>query len=229
MTKKIVKKKKLKILPFLIVLFFFGGLFFCLYQLIQLPIRNIVVKNIKYLDDDYIIHIAGIENYPNFFFTNLKKMEKKLEQSVYIEKATVSKKFFHVIVLDVKENKPIFLNVNSNEFVFVDNNKVSLESCPFIFRVPRLMNYVPDDKYESFVKCMGNIQPDVLGKISNIEYQPNDLDPDRFLFYMDDGNMVYLTLTKFDTIHYYNDVLEQLEGRKGILYLDSGNHFQIRE
>ena len=66
-------------------------------------------------------------------------------------------------------------------------------------------------------------------KISDIEYVPNDYDKDRFLLYMDDGNMVYLTLTKFKQIEYYNDVLEQLEGRKGILYLDSGNHFQIKE
>ena len=44
-----------------------------------------------------------------------------------------------------------------------------------------------------------------------------------------DGNMVYLTLTKFDMINYYNDVLSQLENRKGILYLDNGNHFQIME
>ena len=30
-------------------------------------------------------------------------------------------------------------------------------------------------------------------------------------------------------INYYNDVLEQLEDRKGILYLDNGNHFKIME
>ena len=46
---------------------------------------------------------------------------------------------------------------------------------------------------------------------------------------MDDGNSVYLTLTKFKMINYYNDVLKQLEGRKGILYLDSGNHFKVME
>ena len=46
---------------------------------------------------------------------------------------------------------------------------------------------------------------------------------------MDDDNTVYLTLTKFKMINYYNKVLTQLDGRKGILYLDSGNHFQIRE
>ena len=30
-------------------------------------------------------------------------------------------------------------------------------------------------------------------------------------------------------INYYNDVLEQLEDKHGILYLDNGNHFQIKE
>ena len=98
-----------------------------------------------------------------------------------------------------------------------------------LFRVPRLMNYVPDDKYDTFISKMSLIDKGILGKIADIEYTPNDYDKDRFLLYMDDGNMVYLTLTKFKQINYYNEVLEQLEGRKGILYLDSGNHFQIKE
>ena len=74
-----------------------------------------------------------------------------------------------------------------------------------------------------------NIKEDTLGKISDIEYKPNEYDKDRFLLYMDDGNMVYLTLTKFKMINYYNDVLSQLEDKHGILYLDNGNHFQIKE
>ena len=41
--------------------------------------------------------------------------------------------------------------------------------------------------------------------------------------------MVYLTLTKFEMINYYNEVLGQLEDHKGILYFDSGNHFEIKE
>ena len=46
---------------------------------------------------------------------------------------------------------------------------------------------------------------------------------------MTDGNYVYLTLTKFTQLNYYEDVLEKIGGQKGILYLDSGNHFQIME
>ena len=46
---------------------------------------------------------------------------------------------------------------------------------------------------------------------------------------MTDGNSVYITLTKLKMINYYNKVLTQLSGKKGILYLDSGNHFQVME
>ncbi len=98
-----------------------------------------------------------------------------------------------------------------------------------MFRLPRLINYVPDVKYDKFIENMAKVKVDTLSKISDIEYQPNDYDKDRFLLYMDDGNMVYLTLTKFKMINHYNEVVEQLENHKGILYLDNGNHFQIKE
>lgn len=95
--------------------------------------------------------------------------------------------------------------------------------------VPVLLNYVPDTKRETFISCMQEVDPKILNQISEILYEPNDYDKDRFLLYMDDGNSVYLTLTKFEQINYYDEVLPQLEGKKGILYLDSGNHFEIME
>ena len=97
------------------------------------------------------------------------------------------------------------------------------------YRVPSLVNYTPTDKYKKLISCIKEVDKSILGKVSEIEYKPNDFDKDRFLLLMDDGNSVYLTLTKFEMINYYNQVLGQLEGRKGILYLDSGNHFKIME
>ena len=97
------------------------------------------------------------------------------------------------------------------------------------FSVPRLLNYVPDKKYKKFVEGMHNIKADILSKISDIEYKPNDYDKDRFLLYMDDGNSVYLTLTKFSKINYYDESVAQIGGHKGILYLDNGNYFKIME
>lgn len=229
MTKKLVKKKKLKLLPCFIVLLLFGGLSFLVYFFLNLPIKNLIVKNTVYLNDDYVLELAGVKDYPSFWLLSTNEIEKKLETSPYILEADVERNFFHVLVISVTENKPLFINNTNHTVVFADKEEVKIDEEIDLFRVPRLINYVPGNKYKTFVKGMANIKKDILGKISDIEYQPNDYDKDRFLLYMDDGNMVYLTLTKFDMINYYNDVLSQLENKKGILYLDNGNHFQIME
>lgn len=228
MAKKIVKKRKLRVFRFLMVLIVFTGLVFFVYLSFKLPIMNIIIKNNNYLNDDYILELAEIKNYPSFWLETNISIKKKLKKSIYINDVKIKRKFFNVLIIDVQENRPLFNNVDGK--VVLDNKKeVDNDTVLQQFRIPRLLNYVPDNKFAKFVKGMKSIKIDILGKISDIEYQPNEYDKDRFLLYMDDGNKVYLTLTKFKMINFYNDVLKQLENKKGILYLDSGNHFQIME
>ena len=229
MAKKIVKKRKLKLIPFLIVLLVLGGLFLGVYYFVNSKTKNIIVKNTSYLNDDYILKLADVYDYPSFYTLKINKIERKLEKSPYIKDCKIKRKFYNILIIEVEENKPLYLNNTENTFVFSDKDDVLKEEAIDLFRVPRLMNYIPNNKYDSFIKAMNKVDKDILGKISDIEYLPNEYDKDRFLLYMDDGNMVYVTLTKFDNINYYNDVLSQLEGHKGILYLDSGNHFEIKE
>ena len=229
MAKKIVKKRKIKIINFLIVLLVLTGLFFAVYLILQIPIQNIVIKNTNYLNDDYIIENAGIKDYPEFFLTSSSSIRKKLKKSKYIKDVKVRKKLGFVLELDVSENKALFYDTTSNRYVLTGNVKVKDDLISHNFVVPRLLNYVPDKKYDKFVYNMNKVDKVILDKISDIEYQPNDYDKDRFLLYMDDGNMVYLTLTKFKMINHYNEVMTQLENHKGILYLDNGNHFKIME
>ena len=229
MAKKIVKKKKLKVFNLLLMLIVTFGLFFGVYMYLQLPIVNIVVKGNNYLNDDYILELSGLKKYPSFWLTGMHKAEKKLEKSDYIVDAEIKRTWYHKVTIEIEENRALFSKENENgKIVFSSGDTLKVQD-DLSFRVPRLLNYVPDDKYDDFVKGMKNIKNDILQKISDIEYVPNDLDKERFLLYMDDGNMVYLTLTKFNMINYYNDVLEQLEDKHGILYLDNGNHFQIKE
>ncbi len=229
MAKKIVKRKKLRVFRLLLVLLVLTGLFFGIYLFLQIPIKNIIIKNTTYLNDDYILDLAKIKNYPSYWLTTNRSLKSSLEKSPYIKSVKVHRKFFNVLVLDITENKGLFIDNTTNQMILNNKESVPIDSLVSTFRVPRLLNYVPDNKYSKFIKKMNNIKQDILGKISDIEYTPNDLDKDRFLLYMDDGNAVYLTLTKFNMINYYNEVLGQLENRKGILYLDSGNHFQIKE
>lgn len=229
MAKKIVKKKKLKVFRLLLILIVLGVIVFAVDLYLNTSIKNITIKNTKYLKDDYILYLAGLEDYPSLYYTTSKKIRKKLEKSPYIESVDVKKGFYHTLTITVKENQPLFIYETDKKLVFENKKEVPIEDEITLFRVPRLMNYVPNTKYSTFKKNMTKIDKSILGKISEITYLPNEYDKDRFLLYMDDGNSVYLTLTKFKMVNYYNDVLKQLEGRKGILYLDSGNHFKVME
>ena len=76
---------------------------------------------------------------------------------------------------------------------------------------------------------MNDLDTDIIRRISEIKYDPNDVDPNRFLFTMDDGNYVYLTANQLSSLNSYVTIVSQFEGKKGILYLDSGEYFQIME
>ena len=229
MSKKIVKKRKLKVFNLLIVLLVLIGLFFAFYFLFNVPIKNILIKGTTYLNDDYIIELAGIKDYPSFLLTSSSKMTKKLLDSEYIEEVKINKKYGFILEINITENTPIFYNTNTSKYVLSNGKEIKEDNINSDFNVPRLLNYVPDKKFTQFIKGMNRIKREIILKTSDIEYKPNDYDKDRFLLYMDDGNMVYLTLTKFKTLNHYNEVLPQLEGHKGILYLDNGNHFEIKE
>ena len=45
---------------------------------------------------------------------------------------------------------------------------------------------------------------------------------------MTDSNYVYITLTKIDKINKYNSIVEELDGKKGIIYRDSGDYVEIK-
>lgn len=220
-TKKHVKLKIVPLLVILIVILIFASVS---YLLVKIPIKNIVVSGNSYLSDQEIIELAGIDNYPSFIKTLSSTMEKKLKKNVYIKKVKVSKNLSFKVSIKIEEKNKLFRKEENGLLVLEtgeevdDNNK---------YVVPILLNYVPDTKYNTFLNKMSEVTENVKNQISEIRYYPNEQDEDRFLLYMIDGNYVYLTLTKFKQINYYEDVLTKLDGKKGILYLDSGNHFQI--
>ena len=216
------KKRKISFLKILIVflliyLFIVGG-----YKLITINIKNIYVIGNNYIKDKYIIEKAGLTNYPPFFLTTRSSIKKKLLNYDEILNVNVKKKLFSVY-LYVDENIPLFYNKNSNKIVLKNGKEIDDK-----YNVAVLNNYVPDTIYNDFINSMGNVNQDILDRISEINYVPNDVDSKRFYLIMDDGNSVYLTLDDFLKINYYIEIIKTLDNNKGTIYLDSGNYFEIK-
>ena len=224
MAKKTEKHVRLKILPLLITLAILLVLSVSFYLLTLVPIKNIYISGNKYLTDQEIIELAKIDDYPSFLRTTTSKLKNRLKKNTYIKNVKITKKLPAEVHIEIEE-KNILFRREENSMIVLETGEEIDDHKRYI--VPILLNYVPDTKYNTFLNKMTEVTENIKTQISEIRYYPNDQDEDRFLLYMTDGNYVYLTLTKFKQINYYEEVYSKLDGKKGILYLDSGNHFQI--
>jgi cell division septal protein FtsQ len=190
--------------------------------LLDSPIKNIHIKNNNYLSDQEVIDAAKLNNYPSFLFTSSHSIKKKLLENFLIKDVTIKKEFYGKVYITVTENKPLFYNKLTKQTVLSDGREINTK-----YSVPVLINELPEGIYSKFITKMDNLSDDTILKMSEIEYKPNEIDKERFLVTITDGNYVYLTLYKFQKIDKYNDILPSLEGKRGILYFDSGDYFEI--
>lgn len=228
MAKKVIKKKKLRLLPFLIFIIVIAIIVFTCLFILDTKVKNIIITGNEVLSDDEIIDLAGLTNYPSFYKTLNLTMKNNISENPLIKNVDINRSFYHVIEINVDEYEILYKREDNGKYVLENNKEITL-SKRTPYTIPRLINEIPTNKLDIFIKYFKRIDLNIREKISEINYVPNEFDDDRFLLYMDDGNSVYMTITKFERLNYYNDVLPQLDGRKGILYLDSGNHFQIME
>ena len=222
--KKVKKNFKNKVLIFIIVLLLVITL---IYYLQNINVKNIYITGNNYLTDQEIIELASLENYPKIFKISTSKIEKIIKLNPIVKSVKVTKNIFGKVQINIVENEYL-LKQEIDNIIYLSNFETIINDNNII-GIPTLTNYVEIDILNDFLKKLVNIDKNVLCKISEITYKPNEYDKDLFLFLMNDGNYVYITTSKLESINKYNNILIELNGKKGILYLDSGNHFEILE
>ncbi len=219
--KKHVKIRYGRIVIALLILLCVGII---LYHTLDLSIRNIYVKNNHVLTDQQVIERAQLEDYPSTFEELSFFIESRLEDDIMIKSAHVEKDGLFSVTITVEENRPLFYDVNKNKVILLDGQTTDGN-----YVVPTLINYTPDKLYQKLQKKLAELDMVILSRISEIEYNPNEVDQSRFLLSMTDGNYVYLSLNQFQKINSYLDIMKTFQNKKGILYLDSGEYFRILE
>ncbi len=224
MAKKRTKKRKIKgksvLIAFIMVILFT----LLLIYIYSLKISVITVKGNTLYSEWEIIKLAGLDNYPSSMKSISGLIENKLEKDAYIKKAKVKKRFLTEVNIEIEENNPLFYYVPNKKTVLIDGKETDSN-----FSVPTLVNYVPNKIYDSFLEEMANTDYEIVKRMSEIKYDPNEVDDERFLITMNDGNYVYLTLNKFNKINHYIEIIKEFNNKKGILYLDSGEYFKVIE
>lgn len=219
MEKEIIVKKRVnyaKIFIAIIVLYVIG---LYMYKIVASPIKNIYIKNNKYLIDQEVIDSAGLRNYPSFFLTPKYKIKKRLYKNEMIKNVKIEKKLGNKVIITILENDPLFIK---DDKVILSNGKKTDK----MFELPYLEGKITDEILDKLIEKYETVNDEIKIMISEIKYDPNNIDKERFLIIMNDGNYVYITLYKMSSINEYIKILSTLDNKKGIIYLDSGNYFE---
>ena len=217
-------KKKLKIKNILITLIIILLVISGIVDIIKLPVKNIYISSNNLLSDKTIIELAGLNNYPPFLSTYFNNLKTKILSNEYIKNVSVKRTTSRKIYIEVEEYTPICIYKNK---LVLSSSKL-VENTYNINYVPYVINDI-DEIFDKFITKFNKVEKDILLKISHIEYTPNEVDKERFLLYMTDSNYVYITLSKIDKINKYNSIVQELESKKGIIYLDSGDYVEIKD
>lgn len=219
-----VKKRKIRIKRIIICIIILIVISLGIYYASKLPIKNIYIVGNKIISDKEIIDMSGIGNYPSFLKTSGINIENKIKKNKYIEKVKVKKSFYNKIYIYIEEKK--ILCIRDNKLIASDGSL--LDNIYNFTSYPILISDVSSVK-DKFVSKFSLVENTILLKISEIEYAPNEVDKERFILKMNDGNLVYITLNKIEKINKYNSIYSSLEGKKGIIYLDSGDYVELKE
>ena len=211
---KVIKKKKLRLLPFLIFIIVIAIIVFSCLFILDTKVKNIIIIGNEVLSDEEIISLAGLSNYPSFYKTLNITMKDNIKENPLVKNVKINRMFYHIIEITVDEYEILYKREDNGKYVLENKEEITLDK-ETPYTVPRLINEIPNDILDRFIKYYKRVDLGIREKISEIKYDPNEFDKERFLLYMDDGNSVYITITKFERLNYYNDVLPQLDGRKG--------------
>jgi cell division septal protein FtsQ len=221
-----VKKRKLRISRVLILLIFCFLLIIIWKLILNIKIKSIFIIGNSVLTDEEIIEIANLDSYPSYVSTLKSSVASTLSENVYIISANVKKKKFREIYIEIEENTPLFYDNTLEKTILKDGSQVDEK-----FNTPILLNYVPDTLYDLFKEKLLLIDEEIYMRISEIQYDPNEVDDKRFYLTMNDGNSVYLTLKTFEKLNNYLDILKEViskyKDKKGILFLDEGEYFEV--
>ena len=191
-----------------------------------IPVRTYYIKNNKYLTDEEVLKELELDNNSSFLLTANMTKKSLVDKNKLIKEIDISRNFNLEVTIDVTEYKMLYIDSLDDKVVLENGNRVDYKNDD----LPVLINKIDDkDVTKNFIKRMSKVKDEVLSMVNEITYSPNGIDKERFLFSMNDGNYVYLTSTKLNKINDYKKIIDSVEDRNGILYLDYGNYFVPKE
>jgi cell division protein FtsQ len=231
--KELRKQKANKRLIFYISLFFLLIAFIVYSQSPLSNLQNVSITGNTYLSDEIIHKQIELNKQMNFWEIETDVVKEKLLVFEQIENVEVDKSWYNTITITIEEHRHIaYLQIDGQYFPIIENGNVleALEENEWPVDAPILVNWQKGEKLHALASQLIKMEQQISSRISEIHYNPSDIDPWRILLFMNDGYEVTATVSNLaDNIAVYPSILKELkmEGYpEGIIHLEVGSYFE---
>lgn len=237
MNKKVQQKtkKRLKlrvnVLIKIIIFFLFVGLF--IFYISTLKINHIKIVGNNIIKDVEIIEKAEIENYPEIYKLNFKKIKNEIKSIPLIKDVKIKRNIFGKLTINITEDKILFFYKYNNKFI--SSSGESIPDSNIFYGYPTLINFTPDTIFDDFVSGLNKIDYNIIRMINEIEYTPYKsadgtvIDNNHFTLKMNDTNTVMIDTVNIKNLNKYNTIIASpdMDTSHGVIYLDTINEDRI--
>lgn len=217
----------------LLVFYLYNGWLLLPFQMVN----SIMVSGNNYIDTQAIVTSSRITDLDQYKTVKAqeKAIEKKMKEELPIlESLKINRPSYKEVELKVTEYDIVALmNVNNtvrpvmaNGELIMDDN-VEIDKGQLANQLPELLGFNQKGKIIDLTNnALRTIPNDLLEKMKTITLSTDPAKPNTILVQMKDGNRVQAIINTFsDKIAYYNQILDQLKGKKGVINLEVGAYF----
>ncbi len=186
-------------------------------------IYHISVNGNYYLSEKDVISISGLSEYDKYFFTIPYFVEKKINESPYIESCEVIKSDDRLIEINVTEKKQVaYSSIASIEkIIFVDGTSVDVtdNNAYLKRRLPEIDGFT-SEQLDTVLRGFKNLDAGTIDQISEIHRYSFSYDENMLEVIMKDGNICFVSWTGLNMLNKYYSIVSSLKAGNSCIYLD---------
>lgn len=228
------KKKNKKIIPIFGFFLLIIGLIVFILMTPIFNITNIEVKGNNHINQDNIISLSEIKKGENIFKISKKSIEKIKENS-YVDNAEIKKHLPGTVEIIIKEREVKYQINLISSFVYIDKNGYILENSTVKKEIPTIVGLSITENELINKKRLEKKDLENLNKITKIIDSAKKIEIDTLVteINVEDENDIYLyleakqkkiyigdTTNLTNKMLYIQKILEQEEGKKGIIFIN---------
>ncbi len=195
-------------------------------------VKEIKVNGNRYVSDEKIIKVSGLNDKTSFWNINKDFIEKELTSLVEIKEVSIDRKFPNILQITVKEySRVAYLVTDGKYYPILETGKILTEENSkkrFPTDAPLLMGWKKNDELAEMAAEISKLPESLIQRISEIYYTPVKDDPLRITLYMNDGFVVSSTIRHFSAkIASYSALIKELDPKnKGIIHMRINPYFE---